>query len=87
MTRSVRGAGRSGKRPRAPGIEMAGTKPGHDDWVAAVRYQTAYGYCHPACCEATPEPVAMSTSLVSRSINPPITTVMTATPIGYHSPL
>src|SRR5450631_4195882 len=27
--------------PPCPGIEMAGTKPGHDDWVAAVRYQTA----------------------------------------------
>jgi hypothetical protein len=43
--------------------------------------------CQAACCDATPEPVVMSTSLVSRNINPPITTVMTATPIGYHSPL
>jgi hypothetical protein len=35
---------------------------------------------------ATLEPVAMSMSLVSRSINPPIATVMTATAIERSSP-
>jgi hypothetical protein len=37
-------------------------------------------------CIATPELVTMSTPLVSRRKIAPITTVITATPIGYHRP-
>jgi hypothetical protein len=39
------------------------------------------------CATSTPEPNWMSTSLVSRSSSPPTTAVMTATKIGYQSPL
>jgi hypothetical protein len=39
------------------------------------------------CAASAPELTLISMSLVSRSSSPPITVVMAATTIGYHSPL
>ena len=80
-------------RPLNPNFNIApGTtaewKKRVDDAAAATVAGLPRGAHDQASWDAsTPDPTLMSMSLVSRSSSPPTTVVMTATRIGYHSPL